>query len=100
MRDALLRGEDVHIKGFGRFSVRQGKPYRTSNIIIRRHPGHQNAADRSPVTITHRAKRKVIFIPSDALMAMLNHAGTPTYDEQRIIKTWTSHESPSCTSEA
>lgn len=80
MRDALRRGEDITIKGFGTFTIVHGKPRRTgSNFITQQ-------GTRSPVPITHRPKSYVVFKPSEQVLAMLN-LGT-NWDEKRAMEIW------------
>jgi nucleoid DNA-binding protein len=80
MRDALHRGEDVKIPGFGIFRVVEWKPKRTGNNII------SQDGTRSPVPLERMSKRVVTFIPAEQLKAMLN-LGT-TWDEKRAMETW------------
>lgn len=77
---ALKRGETVSVRGFGKFSVVDGKPRRTGNNII------TQSGVRSPVPIDHAPKRYVVFKPSEQILAMLNR-GT-TWDEKRAMEIW------------
>jgi nucleoid DNA-binding protein len=78
--DALHRGEDVKIKGFGIFRVVNHKPTRVGSTFITQDPIF------SPVPIDVKGYRYVKFYPSSQLRAMLN--GGTTYDERKAMKLW------------
>lgn len=80
--DALRRGEDVYIAGFGTFRVVQWKARTTKNSMISNYP-----FITSPHPITHRSRKRVIFIPSEALRAMIN-IDTPNAHNRRTREAW------------
>ena len=87
--NALQRGEEVYIKGFGKFKPITRKPRRTSNDFI--YNGHihgqPNVHATSPAE--RRPRTVIIFIPSYQLMALLNHK-TPNHWEARAMSIWDS----------
>ena len=89
IKDMLLRGERVYMRGFGTFKIvkRTHRPT-PGNILMnvrRSRPGAIRASG-----LLHYAPRKVIiFEPSMPLMAMLNME-TPNYKERRSQLLWAS----------
>jgi nucleoid DNA-binding protein len=86
---ALHRGEDVHVKGFGIFRVKQLKPRTYTNIVTTKPPGEDtiSQATRTPIPIVLPGKKRVFFYPAIQLKAMLNHE-TPSAHERRAISIW------------
>ena len=83
MRDALRRGEDVEIRGFGKFTVVTCPARMRKGTVI--HPGYV-----TPEPIIFPAKRVVTFIPSHPLVTMLNYTNSVTmnYKERRTARNW------------
>ena len=81
MKNALRKGEDVKIRGFGSFVIFQPKgPRRAGNNFL------TQSGDRSPVPLEYMPRKHVKFIPSEQLLAMLN-LGT-NWDEKRAMSIW------------
>lgn len=80
LADALNRGESISVRGLGKFKVVQWRGSRSGANYIA--AGRQ----RSPVVIDHPPRKRVIFQPSEQLLAMLN-LGT-TWDEKRAMEIW------------
>jgi nucleoid DNA-binding protein len=81
----LRRGEDVRVNGFGIFRIIDYTPKPSRMHFI------TQSAIKSPALITHRTRKKVIFIPSEQLRAMVNGPkGPTTWDEQRAMSIWPS----------
>ena len=85
MKQALLRGEPVHVKGFGIFKVVERTHRPTPNNIIARDSNGPVAY--SPELLYYKPRRVVIFQTSMPLQAMLNVA-TPNYKERRTLHRW------------
>lgn len=79
LRDAVKRGEEIRIPGFGIFRTVTWKPHRTGNPFLT-----QNL--HSPVPIEGKPRKVVTFLPSEQLLAMLNR-GT-TWQEKRAMSNW------------
>ena len=90
MTEALRRGEDIHIKGFGKFKVVTRKPYYTHSTYITYADEHGNRskAPKSPVPIYHPARKVVTFTPAEQLKAMVNAPTPTTWDERRAVTLW------------
>lgn len=88
IKEALLRGETVYVKGFGTFKIVDRKPHPTPNNILTNHhraPIYANELRR------HRPRKYVIFKPAVPLLAMLNLPSDgyePNYTERRSQKRW------------
>ena len=82
MKEALYRGEEIYIEGFGTFKTVTRKARRTNFNFVSRNPTHV-----STVPMEHEAKKKVIFVPSQILLSMLN-LDTPNSKQRRIIAGW------------
>lgn len=86
IKDALLRGEKVYIRGFGTFRVVERTPKRTSKFIVVS-DGWRNPVAVSEAVVQHRRRSYVIFEPSLPLMAMMN-LDSPNYKERRTQRLW------------
>lgn len=81
--DALHRGEDVKINGFGTFYVKKPKDMLIRNLALKTGGKLEGL---SPVPILVKRKKKVYFRPSYQLRAMLN--GGINFKERRAMETW------------
>jgi nucleoid DNA-binding protein len=83
MTDALHRGEDIRIDGFGIFRIhtRPSKPNRQTFIMGR-------PAIKTSEIVVAPARKVVKFTPSEALRAMVNIDAPTTCVERRAIKSW------------
>lgn len=88
IKDALLRGEKVNIPGFGTFKIIDTKPTRSKHTIVGNSKGKVVGFSQTHRTVP--SKKKVIFIPSVHLMAMLNldEPNVPSYKHKNAMKTW------------
>lgn len=86
IKTTLLRGESVHIRGFGTFKIITRTRRPTPNNIIANAPQPVMA-----VGLKHYQPRLVlIFEPSLPLCAMIN-MDTPNYKERRSQLRWRQH---------
>jgi hypothetical protein len=87
--DALNRGENIEIHGFGRFLVKlPRKTHKIPNVIVASPPGESTDNIYSPVPISVPGRKKVYFLPSPQVTAMLNMGGELTRDERRAMENW------------
>jgi hypothetical protein len=87
--DALNRGENIEIHGFGRFLVKlPRKTHKIPNVIVASPPGESTDNIYSPVTIAVPGRKKVYFIPSPQVTAMLNMNGELTHAERKAMQNW------------
>lgn len=84
MKDALKRGEDVSIPGFGIFRWRTTPIRKMPSVTIWTDGNFKTAIRASKVL---GGKRIVVFEPSIQLMAMLNK-DTANYKEARAKSIW------------
>lgn len=90
IKEALLRGEEVFINGFGTFKLRTPRP-RVRNGLILTSYGRGRPKDVVFIPTRYTPHTQVIFQPSAALMAMINLPNgrtTPTYKERRTQRCW------------
>ncbi len=80
MREALKRGEEIEVRGFGKFIITGHSGRRTGSNFV------SSDGIKSPVPMEHRPKKYVKFIPGEQLRAMLNK-GT-SWDEKRAMEIW------------
>jgi nucleoid DNA-binding protein len=80
MSAALRNGDDVFIRGFGKFHVAVSPPRRTGNNFV-------SSTVHSPVPMVSAPKTIVRFIPAQQLRAMVNNP-TTNYDEARAKAIW------------
>lgn len=79
--EALHRGEEVYVKGFGKFWVGTARPQVIPKLYMK------GSAIRSSAPIKFANRRRAFFTPSIQLMAMLNQ-DTPNFKEQRAKDIW------------
>lgn len=86
IKQALLRGERVYVRGFGTFRVidRTHRPT-PNNILTNDHNGIPMAYAAG--LLRYKPRRVVVFEPSIALMGMLN-LDSPNYKERRSQQSW------------
>ena len=90
IKDALIRGESVYIRGFGTFKVVKRQPHPTPHNIITRKGPNKTYTD---VIQHYHPRHYVIFQPSLPLLAMLNlpeDGHEPNYKERRAQGRWCS----------
>lgn len=89
MAEALHRGEEVHIAGFGKFKVVDVPPRRIPHMALSKPPGEDTIkqAYYSPVDIVVPAKKRVAFSAYSQLRAMLN-TEHPSWKQRRAMKIW------------
>lgn len=91
MTEALRRGEEVTVRGFGKFHISEGrKRYHVPKPAVF-NPGvfgHKYTV-YSDEPLFLPARKRVVFQPSVQLTAMLNVDDNPNYDEKyRAIDKW------------
>lgn len=79
--NALRRGEDVTIPGFGIFRVVTQRPRGSRYVFV------SSDGIRDPEARKHPAKKVVRFYPAEALTATITE--TPNWHERRAISRWT-----------
>lgn len=89
MTDALNRGEDVYINGFGKFKVKSRKSWNVPKPA-EYNPGifgheHSTYSDE-PLVV--KAKKRVYFKPSIQLTAMLNVDNPNVHEKTKAIDKW------------
>lgn len=87
IKEALLRGESVQVRGFGTFRVLRRIHRPTPNNILTNDRRGRPVA-RAAGLLYYKPRRVVVFEPSLPLMAMLN-LDTPNYKERRAQRRWT-----------
>jgi nucleoid DNA-binding protein len=94
--DALHRGEEVYVQGFGTFKVLKPREvHKLPNLILHRKRGGEfnSEATKSPVMIEIPGKKKVFFYPAIQLQAMLNEDDTTSnYKERRAKSIWSKED--------
>jgi nucleoid DNA-binding protein len=84
--EALHRGEDVYIRGFGKFTVKcPREEHILPNLIL---GGHEGQPIQSAIPVKIKGRKKVFFTPSIHLYAMVNPTD-PSYHSRRAMKLWT-----------
>jgi len=86
VKDALLCGKKVYVRGFGTFEIVERTHRPTPNNILL-NDAHGRPAAYSPTQLYYKPRRVVIFRPSVPLLAMLN-LDTPSSQERRSQRSW------------
>lgn len=86
IKEALLRGENVYIRGFGTFEIREHKSRILLHPMIYNSTGKNVVLSDTPITIA--AKKHVVFKPAPSLEATLNPPGSRTKAQRRIAQNW------------
>ncbi|MBI3983948.1 HU family DNA-binding protein [Candidatus Microgenomates bacterium] len=90
MKEALLRGEDVQVNGFGCFRVRTRKSYTTrlAGLIVGKVANKNMVKTQRVVQVP--PKKYLYFRPAKALLAMLNAEApyVPNKKQRELLQRW------------